>query len=203
MPWDVCGLQEVLARQRRHLERDLPGTHWYGVGRADGAESGEQTPLAVRGDAWTVTGWQTRWLSANPDEVGSRGWDARLPRIATVSRLSNPNSAQSIAVVNAHFDHRGKTARIQSAKLIASWVAAEPSTAWVVLGDLNCLPGSAPLRELAAVGLRQTLPDAAAGTEHGVDRAHGPGPDRSHSRRHVVRRAGRRGRPHPAGRRTP
>ena len=167
MPWDVCGLQEVLARQRSHLEGELPGTRWYGVGRADGAESGEQTPVVVRGEAWAVTGWQTRWLSASPDEVGSRGWDARLPRVATVARLSNPGSAQPVAVVNAHFDHRGKTARIESAKLIASWVAAEPSTAWIVLGDLNCLPGSAPLRALAAVGLHQALPDDEAGTEHG------------------------------------
>ena len=166
IPWDVCGLQEVLPSQRDYLDRRQPGMRWYGVGRVDGDGSGEQAALVVRGGVWTVLDWETHWLSEKPDQIGSVGWDAHLPRVATVARLVGADSRRPVAVVNTHFDHAGDLARLESARLVASWVAAEPATAWVVLGDLNCAPGSPPVRELEAAGLRQVLPGDAGGTEH-------------------------------------
>lgn len=166
MPWDVCGLQEVLSQQRRYLRRRLPGTAWYGVARADGFDDGEQSAVLVRGSGWTVHSWQTRWLSEVSDQVGSLGWDARIPRVATVVRLRHPESDRTVGLVNAHFDHAAQRARIESGALIASWVRAEPDLAWIVLGDLNDTPASAPLEALYGAGLRQALPDDAGGTVH-------------------------------------
>ena len=58
-------------------------------------------------------------------------------------------------VLNTHFDHVGKEARLQSAKLIADW-AQEPRYAGmptIVLGDFNATPPSPPYAALVDEGL--------------------------------------------------
>lgn len=166
MPWDVCGLQEVLVSQRKYLSKRLPAGRWYGVGRQDGSNDGEQAAIIVRNDV-RVVDWETRWLSDRPQQIGSVGWDARLPRVATVLTAELAGSARQIGVINTHFDHAGEQARRNAASLIAEWVTRAPETAWIVMGDLNATPNSVPLRLLAQGGLRSALSDSDGGTEHG------------------------------------
>ena len=106
----------------------------------------------------------TRWLSPTPTRPGSRGWDANLARVVTLVRLRR--GATRLGVANTHFDHQGPVARERSAALIVEWLDQERELPWVVLGDLNDQPGSAPLRVLAAAGYTDALPPDAGGTEH-------------------------------------
>jgi endonuclease/exonuclease/phosphatase family metal-dependent hydrolase len=160
---DVVGLQEVRPDQLTDLRDAFPVATIVGAGRdADGG--GEHASVMIPGDDWTVDSSETRWLSSTPTRPGSRGWDARLPRVVTLVRLHR--AAVRLGVANAHFDHEGTVARERSAELIAEWLSQEPERPWVVLGDLNTVPGSPPLRRLAAAGYTDALPPGAGGTEH-------------------------------------
>lgn len=171
---DVLGLQEVLPVQRSYLSRRPGDRDWYGVGRDDGVDAGEQSPIVVDRRVLQVDDAQTRWLSQSPDVAGSRGWDARLPRLATVCRATVVAHPQvRVGIVNTHLDHKGATARLRSAELIAEICLAEPDRAWIVMGDLNTAPGSDPLGVLADAGLRDVLPADAGGTVHGWTGARG------------------------------
>lgn len=167
LAFDVCGLQEVLMTQRDYLARRLGHSDWYGVGRADGLNDGEQSPVVVRRDAVAVHEWHTTWLSQRPDVAGSTGWDAKIPRVATVVRGSLRAAAIEIGIINTHYDHRGQKARILSSELIGAVVREEPSRAWVVMGDFNADLGSGSLDALTASGLRSALPGDVGGTFHG------------------------------------
>ncbi len=150
---DVIGLQEALADQVADLEARLPGYHWTGVGRDDGAAAGEFSPVFFREDRFRLAATGTLWLSETPSSPGSIGWDAALPRIATWVSLEGPGGL-SYRVVNTHFDHVGNVARRRSAELLAdsvdAWAAASPETRFVVLGDFNASPDQEPYRVLAA-----------------------------------------------------
>lgn len=159
---DVLGLQEVLAHQRRYLEHRLAHTSWLGVGRSDGKDEGEQSPLLVS-DRVQIDSWRTMWLSKTPNVPGSVGVDARIPRIATV--LLGSLGDAPIGVVNTHFDHRGSRSRELAAGQIADLVARE-DRAWIVCGDFNVTLEDHPMRVLIDRGLRRVLADGAEGTFH-------------------------------------
>jgi endonuclease/exonuclease/phosphatase family metal-dependent hydrolase len=161
---DVVGLQEVRPGQLRYLRRALACAQLVGAGRdADGG--GEHAAVLVDSRAWALESADTRWLSATPDVPGSRGWDAGLPRVATLVRLRR--GTVRLGVANTHFDDRGGVARDGSAGLLLRWLSAESDRRWVVVGDLNADPGSAPVRRLLAAGYRDALADVQGGTEHG------------------------------------
>ncbi len=155
---DILGMQEVLLPQKRDLEAALPGYEMIGVARDDGREAGEFSPLAWRRDRFEMLRSGTFWLSPTP-AAPSKGWDAALPRIATWAVLRDRTTGRRLRVLNTHFDHVGREARLNSAAIIARWVAEGPDRALpaIVLGDFNADPESEPYRRLAedrAAGLR-------------------------------------------------
>ena len=56
---------------------------YIGVGRDDGYQKGEYSPILYRPSVWAVKAWKTVWLSPTPDQPGL-GWDATSVRIVTV-----------------------------------------------------------------------------------------------------------------------
>ncbi|ELZ37590.1 endonuclease/exonuclease/phosphatase family protein [Halorubrum tebenquichense] len=156
---DIAAFQEPLPGQRRDLRERLPGYEFVGRGReADG--EGEGCPVAVRSDRWEVTESDTFWLSETPAEP-STGWDASYPRIATWARVeraaTDPDGGDALLVVNTHFDHVSARARRESARLLrdrlperatASETESDEAVPVVLVGDLNCTPGSEPHRIL-------------------------------------------------------
>ena len=154
---DVAAFQEPLPDQRDDLREQLPGYEFVGRGREAGGE-GEGCPIAVRGDRWEVAESDTFWLSETPAEP-STGWDASYPRIATWARVRGRDGDARVLVVNTHFDHVSAHARREAARLLRRRVAeiaregadgdGRAETPPVVLvGDLNCTPGSDPHRIL-------------------------------------------------------
>jgi endonuclease/exonuclease/phosphatase family metal-dependent hydrolase len=160
---DIVGLQEVRPDQLADLRRAFPAAAIVGVGR-DANGGGEHASVLAPPGPWVVEASETRWLSPTPTRPGSRGWDAGLARVVTLVRFRR--GATRLGVANTHFDHKGQVARERSAGLIVEWLSQERDLPWVVLGDLNHVPGSPPLRLLADAGFTDALPMAAGGTEH-------------------------------------
>ena len=147
---DVVGLQEALHDQIKDLEHRLPDFEWYGVGRDDGADGGEFVPIFYRRDRFAVLEATSFWLSETPDVPGTKSWDSSLPRVTTRMRLKDRATGRIVIVYNTHFDHRGRDARAESAKLLLARIAAEAAGEPVILtGDFNTRMDSEPYRLLA------------------------------------------------------
>lgn len=144
---DIIGMQEVLRGQLTELESLLPDYSWYGVGRNNGATSGENAgefaPIFYRRDRFQLLDSGEFWLSETPNEIASRGWDAALPRIATWAKFKDLQSDEDFIHLNTHFDHRGDVARVRSAQLIIDKLSElSDGLAVVVTGDFNVTPDS-------------------------------------------------------------
>jgi endonuclease/exonuclease/phosphatase family metal-dependent hydrolase len=146
---DIVGMQEALRTQIDDLAQRLPQYEWIGVGRQDGKDKGEFTPIFYNRDRVELLDKSTFWLSDTPDSAGSRAWDAALPRIVTWAKFKEKPRGTEFYLFNTHFDHLGATARFQSAKLLRSKVAAvaaeQPA---IVIGDFNCQSNSPPYQWL-------------------------------------------------------
>ena len=91
---DVVAIQEGLAFQLEDLEDVLGGYRKLGQHR-EGGSAGEFSGLYVNEARVTVLRWGEFWLSPTPDSVGSRGWDAALPRMAVWVELEGTASTTS------------------------------------------------------------------------------------------------------------
>lgn len=145
---DVLGLQEALPFQVEFLSEKLPQYEVYAVGREQG--SGETCAILYRKDRFTKLEEGTFWLSETPDEPGSKSWDSMFARILSWVRLKPAGSEKAFLFANTHFDHKGKKARSESAKLIRRKLPELAKEAPVIVtGDFNCGESSGPWRTLA------------------------------------------------------
>lgn len=146
---DAVGLQEALRNQIADLEAALPQFGWFGTGRS-AARDGEHCAVLYRRDRLEVLAESTFWLSETPEVAGSQAWDAALPRIVTWGKLRDRRTGAAFHLFNTHFDHRGETARRESARLLRRKIAeiAGPGGPVVVTGDFNTTPDTEPYRIL-------------------------------------------------------
>lgn len=148
---DLLGTQETLAIQRDFLAAKLSGYEAFAAGRDDGKEKGEMAALFFRTERYQKLDGGHFWLSASPDQPGSKGWDAALPRVATWVKLKDRLDAAAAPVffLNTHFDHRGTEARLESARLIRKKVAEFGAGCRVIVtGDFNAGEASKPYEAL-------------------------------------------------------
>lgn len=145
----IC-LQEVLHSQLVDVHAALnecpsaAGTWEHiGVGRNNGKQAGEYSPIFYRPSIWKLKGWETKWMSPTPD-VPSKGWDAANIRIVTIGTFIHLETGQKVAVLSTHFDHQGVESRRQSAKIILAIVKTltdtEKPSAILLAGDFNSPP---------------------------------------------------------------
>ncbi|VBB46410.1 Endonuclease/exonuclease/phosphatase family protein [uncultured Paludibacter sp.] len=137
---DIVGMQEVLHNQLMDIEKALPDYTWIGVGREDGMEAGEYSPIFYNHNKFSEVGSGYFWLSKTPMEAGSKGWDAACTRIATWAKLKDISTGTIFFVLNTHFDHIGEVARRESAKLILEKVnlyTQKKKYPIIVMGDFN------------------------------------------------------------------
>lgn len=154
---DLAGLQEALRPQIDDLAELLPQYAWFGVGRDDGGNRGEFSPVFYRKARFELAAQSTFWLSEQPEVPGSGGWDAALPRIVTWGKLRDRITGREFYLFNTHFDHAGTAARRESARLLRHKIAEIAGNAPVILtGDFNSDPAGEPYRiltgEIAAAG---------------------------------------------------
>ena len=170
------GLQEALKSQIDDLRQRLPEFAWYGVGRDDGREAGEFTPIFYRRDRFELLDEGQFWLCEQPSEPGRIDWGAGCTRITTWVALADRTTETQDDVVrlyffNTHFDHESAVAREKSARQIRSHFATLDREPVVLTGDFNCRSDSAPIQALTSTEHRESataLSDAfqRAGTEH-------------------------------------
>jgi endonuclease/exonuclease/phosphatase family metal-dependent hydrolase len=144
---DLLGTQETLGSQRDYLSQKLTKHSVFAAGRDDGKEKGEMAALYWRTDRFDKLDGGHFWLSTTPDKPGSKGWDAALPRMVTWVKLRDRQAkdAKPILFVNTHFDHLGRTARLESAKLMRAQIdKLGKDHAVIVTGDFNAGEGSEP-----------------------------------------------------------
>lgn len=142
---DFIGGQEVQHHQLTYLLEHLKGYAYIGVGRDDGKEDGEYSCIFYKQDKFSVIEQSTFWLSPTPDSV-SFGWGAACRRVCTYGLFKNKASKQLLWVLNTHFDHISKEARLESAKLIIQKINALNKKNYPVIlsGDFNSRPEDAP-----------------------------------------------------------
>ena len=158
---DLLGTQETLADQRDFIKANLSGYEAFGVGRDDGKDRGEMAALFYRTARFEKLDGGHFWLSGTPDTVGSKGWDAALPRIATWVKLKDlkKKDAKPILFLNTHFDHRGQQARQEAAKLIRQKIQELGTDCnLIVTGDFNADEGSEPYGALFAIDKEKASP---------------------------------------------
>lgn len=203
----VVGTQEGLAHQISWLDSTLADFTYVGVGRDDGAAEGEFTAIFVDTTRLRILESGTFWLSPTP-ETPSVGWDAALARICTYALLETAGDPDSSApsrqrsafpplknpvlLLNAHYDHIGEQARLESSRLLIRRIGEIPrnlhasrgpidtastgSLPVVLLGDLNARPEHPPIAELTrqlqdAFVSSMTTPVGPEGTFNGFEEA--------------------------------
>ena len=150
---DLLGTQETLAFQRDFLADKFAGYEAFAAGRDDGKDKGEMAALFYRTARFAKVAGGHFWLSEAPDQPGSKGWDAALPRVATWVKLKDKSApaGRPVLFLNAHLDHRGAKARTESARLIRVKAAELGAGCRVVItADFNAAEGSEPYKALFA-----------------------------------------------------
>jgi endonuclease/exonuclease/phosphatase family metal-dependent hydrolase len=137
---DILGIQEALHHQLKDISVNVSEYEWIGVGRDDGKEKGEYSAILYKKSRLEVLEQKTFWLSETPDVPGSKSWDAAITRLVTWIRFKDKATGKTFQVFNTHFDHIGKEARKNSAKLIQKWISElgrKYNEEAIVTGDFN------------------------------------------------------------------
>ena len=144
---DIFGLQEALITQIEKISEGLPEFEWIGVGRDDGIQKGEFSPLFYNKNKFILVKHGTFWLSETPEKP-SMGWDASYKRVVTWGKFKSKVSGKHFLVFNTHFDHRGDEARKNSAILIKEKIKEIDDNLGlpvILTGDFNLEPETEPI----------------------------------------------------------
>ena len=173
----IFGIQEGLLSQVSFIDSALIKYDYVGVGRDDGKTKGEFCAIYYDTTRFKIGENSTFWLSETPNVV-SVGWDAALERICTYALFRDKNSGKEFWVFNTHFDHLGVISRKRSSSLILKKINElnTRSLPVILMGDLNSLPASDPIKVLKnslVDGLQISLEnlEGPEGTFNGFDMA--------------------------------
>jgi endonuclease/exonuclease/phosphatase family metal-dependent hydrolase len=146
---DVFGVQEALHHQLEDIKRALPEYSFIGAGRDDGARKGEYSAIFFKSSQYQLIQNQTFWLSETPYIPGSKSWDAAITRVATWAKMTDKKTGKVFLIINTHFDHIGKEARVNSASLLKKKATEIVGTLPVIItGDFNCTRDEAPYKTM-------------------------------------------------------
>jgi endonuclease/exonuclease/phosphatase family metal-dependent hydrolase len=136
--FEIFGTQECLLHQLEDLVEWLPGYKYIGVGRDDGKQDGEHAAIFYNTNRFRVIDKGDFWLSETPGKP-SKGWDATCcNRLCSWALFEDMPTGSRFYVFNAHFDHQGVKARVESSKLVLQKIdeiaGDKPA---IFMGDLN------------------------------------------------------------------
>ena len=158
----LLGVQEALHHQLEDLQAGLKRYKHVGVGRADGKEKGEFSAIFYDTVRLELLQTETFWLAEQTDVPGKKGWDAAIERIVTWAKFRDRKTKKTFFHFNTHFDHRGKIARRESAKLLLQKVKEIAGNAdCIITGDFNAIPTDEPIQVIK----NTTDPDHLTNTE--------------------------------------
>lgn len=155
---DILGTQELTAATLGDMERLLPQYGWVGQGRGGGSR-GEYTAIFFSREKFSVSEWNTFWLSRTPERP-SRDRTTPFPRICTWCRLESlQNPGETVTVYNTHLDHISYFARVRGLREILRRISAqyrESPGPTLLMGDFNATPTSRTLRRWIAADLEES-----------------------------------------------
>lgn len=172
---DSFGLEECNEGWYERIKEAMPEYGYTGQGRNNAAGKGEASPVFYLKEKYELVDSDTFWLSKTPEKP-SKGWDAMYKRVCTYAILKNKETGFTYAHFNAHFDHIGVKARMESVAVITAKIAEIcPDLPVVFTGDLNDDQGTPMYERIIESGLRDTKFEAAqtmdVGTYHGYSEA--------------------------------
>jgi endonuclease/exonuclease/phosphatase family metal-dependent hydrolase len=143
----LLGIQEALHTQVQDLKDGLRNYKYVGVGRADGKEKGEYSAIFYDTSRLQLLQTETFWLAEQTNVPGTKGWDAAIERIVTWGKFRDRKTKKTFFHFNTHFDHMGKVARRESAKLLLQKVKEiGGNTPCIITGDFNAHPADEPIQ---------------------------------------------------------
>jgi len=146
---DIIAIQGVHAADLDSVRQELPAYDIVAAGSVDGARAGTFVPILYRRQRFRAIDYGHFWLSERPQNVGSIGWDAEHPCMATWVRLRFADAPLvQVQLVNVELPHSGKRARRESARLIRRLVESVGTRPLVVMGDFHGGVCSEPYRIL-------------------------------------------------------
>lgn len=148
---DVFGLQEAHIDWMRAFWKAMPEYDYVGVGREDGKEDGEFSPVFYKRDKFELLDKGWFWISKTPD-VPSESWDTCCIRICSYAKLMDKQSQKVFVAMNTHLDHRSEQARSEGVKLINKKAAAFECPI-VLTGDFNVLENTDCYIDMIETGL--------------------------------------------------
>ena len=135
------GLQEVQKFQLDFILQNLTHYSFIGLPR-DNNDSSEYSCILYNNNQYKLLEQKTLWLSQTPMII-SKGWDAAFCRIITYGLFRDINTKKEFWIANTHFDHQGRTARIESAKMIIQLkdnLKKIKEIPFILTGDFNATP---------------------------------------------------------------
>ena len=154
---DVSGFQEPHRPQIDYLKVNLPEYAEVDMGR-DAAtdiekkpDGGEHLMIMYRRSKYILLDSGFFWISPTP-ECPSRGWDAMCRRVTVWVQLKDRKTGKEFFYFDTHFDHIGKQARAESARMMVARMKriAGEKAAVFLSGDLNTTYDNALLDPLKA-----------------------------------------------------
>ena len=138
-----------MPNQSKFLAENLDLYNFIGHGRDGKNTDSEGIPLFYNISRFELLSKEIFWLSETPEKV-SKGWDADYNRIVVYGVFTKKTTKDTVHIFNCHFDHMGKVARVQSAKLLLETIRKKQLTDKnvIILGDFNSLPSEAPIEIL-------------------------------------------------------
>ena len=146
-------MQEVRFDQLTYLHANLPNYSYVGVGRDDGFQGGEYTPIFYNSSVLTLQDSGTFWLSTPANWPGN-AWNMNCPRIVTWVRLLVKETNAEFMMFNTHWDHGctnilNCTFHVQSAHLMLEKIQEYSGGLPIIItGDFNEYNQSAGLQLL-------------------------------------------------------
>ncbi|KCV71482.1 hypothetical protein H696_02428 [Fonticula alba] len=144
--YDVVGLQEVLSSQLDFIIERLDEYAHVGVGRDDGHQAGEYSPIFFRKDRFALLESGTFWFCDEPSLPACKSYGNSIPRISTWARLLDLASQKPFLVYSLHMDHVSSTSRLSSSQQLARTVSLMNGERLpvILLGDFNNQSESSP-----------------------------------------------------------
>lgn len=159
----LLGVQEALHDQMMDLQQRLPRYKTFGGGRDDGKTKGEYSAIFYDTTRLQWLDGAMFWLSQTPEVPGSKGWDAAITRMVTWCKFKELQTQKIFFAFNTHFDHIGKLARAESAKLVLQKVKTiAGSTPAIFTGDFNATPSDEPIKIIIDASNPDHLTDSKA-----------------------------------------
>lgn len=152
----VIGTQEGLASMLIDLDNKMAGYERIGESRHS-YRADEHCAIYHQTAMLDLVSHDTFWLSETPDRPGSIGWEARWPRICTWGHYkSKSDPDKQFYLYNVHLDNIGEIARLEGLKLVwhhITLMREKEKLPFIIMGDFNTTPQSAPIQFLEQAGL--------------------------------------------------